>query len=94
MKKTALQVLGVTFIFGFASIALDVIPSVLNVLDDLISIFGSNFNISFINRIFNAADSLVSFARLLVLFLVTYKSLSQGSVHIQKIDEFMDKHTK
>lgn len=43
LKKTALQVLGVTFIFGFASIALDVIPSVLNVLDDLISIFGSNF---------------------------------------------------
>lgn len=92
LKKSVVKAMAVVFLFGIVSVALDIVPGIINTLDSVVYIFGGNFNIAIVNKIFNALDSILNIARVFLLCAMSFMCLKHENVEVKQLDDFAEKH--
>lgn len=91
LKKTAVKTVAVLIIFSLLSAVLGLIPDLINVIDDIFTIFSGSFSIRFLTNIIYALRSILGFLETLLLLGLGFKALNQGTIKIPMIDKLVDK---
>ena len=94
LKKTAVKVLAVVFLFGAANVVLDLVPSVINVIDSIFSIFNRSFQIRFVTRLIYAVENILSFLRTILLIAMSLMALVQKAPEFKPVEDLVEKHTE
>ncbi|MBQ8812933.1 MAG: hypothetical protein IJZ85_00325 [Lachnospiraceae bacterium] len=92
LKKMTIQTVIITFVCSALSVVLDFVPSIISVMDSVMSIFGQSFSIAFVSNLFSTADRIVTTAKLFVLLVMSLKCFTEDNLQIKQLDDFMAKH--
>ena len=85
LKKFCIKLLVILLAFSGASTVLGLIPSLMNLMTSLLSMFGVNFYLSAVDRFFNFLNNVLSLARtLLLLYLAAFSLISVGFIYKKK----------
>lgn len=94
LKKTAIKVLAVTFVFGVTNALLELVPGVISVIDSLFSIFRGSFRIEFVSNLIYAVEGVVSLFRRILLIAMSLMALSKTAPEFGPVDRLVRKHTE
>lgn len=94
LKKTAVKVLAVVFLFGAANVVLGLIPDVISVIDSIFGIFNRSFEIRFVNRLIYAVENILSFLRTILLIAMSLMALGQKAPEFKPVEDLVEKHTE
>ena len=94
LKKTAVKVLAVVFLFGAANVVLGLIPDVISVIDSIFGIFNRSFEIRFVNRLIYAVENILSFLRTILLIAMSLMALGQKAPEFKPVEDMVEKHTE
>ncbi len=94
LKRTAITSLVLMVGFYALSSVLNLLPSAINWLDDLFTIFEGNVSLPILNRIVSFLNSTVDIVERVLFLVLGFRALSQGSFNLGFVDKFIDKHTK
>ena len=86
--------LAVVFLFGAANVVLDLVPSVINVIDSIFSIFNRSFEIRFVTRLIYAVENILSFLRTILLIAMSLMALVQKAPEFKPVEDLVEKHTE
>lgn len=92
LRKSAVK--GVALLFGFAVLSAIVylIPEVIDIISEVLGIFGGQFYPTFILKIFSVVSSVLSIIEKLLFIVLGVKSFNQGTVRIPVIDSIVNKY--
>lgn len=91
LKKAAVKSVAVLTMFALFSSLLNLIPGVINFVDDIFNIFGGYFTIGVVSAIVNMLTSALSLLRTLLFILLGLKALNQGDISVPGIDKLVNK---
>lgn len=92
LKKAAVKVVAIMIIFSFWTTIVGLVPGAISVIDDIVSIFGGNFYISFVSNLVNAIVSVLNILEKLLLLGLGVKALNQGTIPVPAIDNLINKY--
>lgn len=92
LKKTAVKVISIMIVFSFWTTVIGLVPGVISVIDDVVSIFGGHFYIAFISKLFNALIAGLNIVQKLLLLGLGVKALNQGTIPIPFVDNLINKY--
>lgn len=92
LKKAAVKAVSVMVLFSFASTTINLIPSAMNLIDSIVSIFGVRFYIAFIANLVNAILTALDILEALLFLRLGVKALNQGTVAVPVVDRLLDKY--
>lgn len=92
LKRTTIKVLVLISAFEVASIGLELIPDAINLIGSVAGLFGGSFSLNFLTNFINLLKSIISFIRTVVFLSLGLKALTQGTVVIPIVDNFISKH--
>ena len=93
LRRTAVKVVTLMLAFSALSIVIGVIPELISIVDDLLSIFSVNFPTYIINNIANILWTILSLAEKVLFVILGVKALSQKTVLLPVIDDIVNKIT-
>lgn len=92
LKRNSLKVCLVTFIMDLLMLLLSLIPKCINLIDSMVSIFHGYFSLSIVSSIVSVFDNAIEFMKFVILLVLLFKALNQGTVRISVIDRILDKN--
>lgn len=92
LKKTGVKALAVMFTFSVFITVIDLIPDCLNVISSFLGIFNFSVYFSLIRSMFSVLVDILSLLRTVVLILLGYKALSQGTIKVPFVDTLINKY--
>lgn len=92
LKKTAVKALLLAFLFPVLRTVIGVVPDLIGVVEELLSIFNVSFRLAVVTGFFNMLRSIVSIAEYIVMIALGICALSQATVHIPLVDDLINKH--
>ncbi len=90
LKGVAVKTVVLMLVFSLASIVINFIPNIINVIESFISIFTVYFNIDVIHRIFNFFDSVLYVLKVVVFALFALASYNKKAIKIAFIDKMFE----
>ena len=94
LKKTAVKVLAVVFLFGAANAVLNLVPGVISVIDSIFNLFNRFFEIRFVTRLIYAVENILSFLRSILLIAMSLMALVQKGPEFKPVDDLVEKYTE
>ena len=91
LKRTAVKVAVVTFIFSVASALLGLLPSCISTIHSFLYLFDSEFYISFVSNLVSFLRNVLNLAQTVLMLGLAWKALSQSTIVIKPIDAFVSK---
>lgn len=91
LRKTAVKSVALLVFFSLILSVLNLVPSLVNFIDDIFNIFGGNFAIRFLTNIISMLRSGINLIQVVVFLILGLKALNQGTVRIPLIDKMVDK---
>ncbi|HFI0618226.1 TPA: hypothetical protein ACGOZH_001857 [Streptococcus suis] len=92
LKKTGVKALAVLFVFSVFITVIDFIPDCLNIVSSFLGIFNFNVYFSVIRSMFSVLIDILSLFRTVILILLGYKALSQGTIKVPFVDTLINKY--
>ena len=92
LKKTAVKVVVLMFFFPVVQYAVGLIPDLIRIVFDVLNMFKVYSNIEIVYSIENLFYDLVVIVKYVVFAIFGVMALSQKSVKIPLLDNFLDKH--
>ena len=92
LKKTAVKVVVLMFFFPVVQHAIGLIPDLMRIVFDILNMFKVYVNIEIVYSIENLLYNVVVIAKYIVFAVFGVMALSQKSVKIPLLDNFLDKH--
>ena len=93
LRRTAVKVVTLMLAFSVLNIVIGLIPELISIVDDLLSIFSVNFPTYIINNIANILWTILSLAEKVLFVILGVKALSQKTVLLPVIDDIVNKIT-
>lgn len=90
LKKTAVKAVAILLIFSAAYYIADLIPSLLNMVSNLFSIFKSSFYPSQIHSFFSFVKSIITLLKEIVMIMLGFLALKQKTINMKSVDKLMD----
>lgn len=90
LKRTAVKAYAVCLGFSILSALVGFIPNAVNLVDAIASVFNGTFYIEFISKLVNLVQLVLTIAEKVVLLLLAYKAMKQGTVKIKILDNLVD----
>lgn len=94
IRRTAVKAFATCMLFSVIYVIISFIPDVINVIDDVFKLFNGAFNINFISKMVILLQSIISVLESVLLLVLGFKALHQGTVPIGIIDELIEEHMK
>lgn len=92
LRRSAVKAISLMVFFSLVVMLLNIIPDLCSVINNFVFIFNGSFNITVLDRFFNALVSGVNVIEKIVFMILGLKALSQGTIVIPMIDKFISKH--
>lgn len=92
LKKSVVKALVVGLLFSLASAVIGFIPNAMSLVDDLLNIFGGNFNILFISRIVTFINTVLTVMEKLLMLALAIMALDNKTIKLPLIDDIIEKH--
>lgn len=89
LKSVAVKTLILMVAFSLASVAINFIPNVINVIESLVSIFTIYFNINIIHRIFNFFDSALYVLKVVAFAMFALSAYKKKEIKFPIVDKFL-----
>lgn len=92
LKKSVIKALVISLAFSLISAVIGFIPNAIDIVDDLVYIFGGSFNISFITNIIRFINTVLGVFEKLLMLCLALMAFSNKTVTIPFVDDFIEKH--
>lgn len=92
LKRSAVKAVSLMVFFSFVTALIALIPSAINCINYIVSIFGGNFHISFISKLVTAVTSVIDFVEKLLFIGLGVKALNQGTIAVPVVDKLVSKY--
>ncbi len=90
LRKSAVKAFALTVIFSVVYQLVGFIPDLMELIDDVFGIFGSDFNLRIIDYIVYFIQDVVGILEKLVFLILAFMSLRQNTINISAIDNLVD----
>lgn len=90
LKSVAVKTIVLMLAFSLASIVINFIPNVINVIESFISIFTVYFNIDIIHRIFNFFDSALYVLKVVAFALFALAAYNKNEIKVPFVDKIFE----
>lgn len=91
LKRTAVKVAVITFMFSLASALLGLIPSCITTIHSFVYMFDGEFYITFVSSLVSFLRNVLSLAQTVLMLVLAYKALEMKTIVIGFIDSFVSK---
>lgn len=91
LKKSVVKAVVLSLVFTFISYAVNLIPSLLGWVSNLIDIFGSPLNYGVVSSIIGLITSGLSIVKVVLFLILAVKALSQSNVSVPVVDSIVNK---
>jgi len=92
LRKTAVKVLVLTFLFPIIHTVLGVIPDFVGLIDNIMNLADESLDANVVNGIFVLLNNIVDIAEYVIFILLGIFAFSQKTIKIPLIDSFINKH--
>lgn len=90
LRKTAVKALVISLCFSALYYVIDLLPGLLNMIDDLFGIFGRSFYPSSVHSLFSFLERGVTLLKEVVMIVMGILALGKKTVNISPIDKLVD----
>jgi len=94
LKKNSVKVISFMILVSFANVVLNLIPNIINVINNFVGIFGGNFSLVILIQIVATLTSMLDVVEKLVLISLGIKAVNQGTVAIPIVDSLVKKYMR
>ena len=94
LKRTAVKVAVITFMFSVASALLGLLPSCISTIHSFFYLFDAEFHIAFVNSLVNFLRNVLDLGQTVLMLALAWKALSQSTIVINFVDSFVSKCTE
>lgn len=94
LRRSAVKAFAVCVGFSVLSALVGFIPNIIGFIDDIFNIFNSSFSISIVSKIVTFINTVIALAQKILLLVLGFKALHQGTVKIGIIDKLINDHMK
>lgn len=92
LRRSAVRAVAICLIFSILSAVIGFIPDIIRFIDSIVGIFGGSFHISFISSLITVIDVVLDILQKVVLLVMGFLALHQGSMPLGGIDKMIDKN--
>lgn len=92
LKRSAVKAVSLMVFFSFITALIALIPSAINCINYIVSIFGGSFYIGFISKLVTAVTSVIDFVEKLLFIGLGVKALNQGTIAVPVVDKLVSKY--
>lgn len=92
LKKSAVKAVSVMVVFSLLITVVNFIPNAISVIDYIVSMFGSNFYITFLSNLVSAVVTVLNIIEKLLLLGLGVKALNQGTIAVPFVDDLINKY--
>ena len=94
LRKSAIKAVGICLFFSVLSAIIGFVPDAIALMNGIFNIFNESFSIAILSRIIALVIMILSIAQKILLLVLGFKALHQGSVGFGVIDRLVAKHTQ
>ena len=91
LKKQGVKALLLMGCFSLASLLVGLIPDLLEIINNIVGIFGGYISFNFVYNLVNLVRNVLNLAELLLFVLLGLKAFSQGTIQIPVLDKLVNK---
>lgn len=92
LRRTAVKAIVLMVAFSFLTAVLSLVPEAITMVNNVVAVFGGKFTLSWVNKVFLALETVVSYLQKIVFLGFGLKALNQGTIVIPVIDNFVSRH--
>ena len=92
LRKTAVKVLALTFLFPIIRTIIGVIPDAIGFINNIMNLFNDTFEVEIISKIVVILNNIVNIAEYVIFILLGIRAFSQGTIKIPVVDSIINKH--
>ncbi len=92
LRKSAVKTFALMIGFSLMSAVIGLLPSAINMVNDIFMMFGGFFSIGFITNFIAAILTLLDMIKTILLVVMGARAVTQGTVAIPVIDNLINKH--
>ena len=92
LRKSAVKAVALMVVFSLAATVMNLIPNVIGVLDNLVSIFGGSFHIGFLSSLVYAVTEALDIREKLLFMGLGVRALTQGTIDVPAVDGLINKY--
>ena len=90
LKRVCFKAVAILVAFSIATALVDLVPDVIGIIADLVSIFDERFSYSAVSSIVSALKSALSVVKTILLLMLALKAYKIRDVKLTKIDTLID----
>lgn len=92
LRRTSLKVIALMISFSVLYEGIGLIPSLISWISTAGSMFGAYISMSFISNLITLVRGILNMTETILFLVLGFKSLTQGSIHIPVVDDFLNKY--
>ena len=92
LKKSAIKAAVITIGFAVLISVVNLIPDAISFVGSIIAVFGKYFSLTIVDKIISVITTALAIIEKILLLILGFKALRQGTVGIAFIDRFIQKH--
>ncbi len=91
LKRTAVKVAVITFMFSLASALVGLLPSSISTINSFLNLFDSEFYIAFVNKLVGFVNNALNLTETVLMLGLAWKALGMKTIVITPVDSFVSK---
>ncbi len=92
LRKNAVKAVCIMALFSLLSVVLNLVPNTITFIDDFLEIFHGYFRAGTLTKLFFVIVSALDIVEKLLMIVLGVKALTQGTITIPFVDNFIDKY--
>lgn len=92
LKKSAIKAAVITIGFAVLISVVNLIPDAISFVSSIIAVFGKYFSLTIVDKIISVITTALAIIEKILLLILGFKALRQGTIGIAFIDRFIQKH--
>lgn len=94
LRRTAVKAMVIGIFFSVLTTVIGFIPDIIGIINNAAMVFGKTVSISVVSKIITFILSVISFVRVVLMLILGFKALNQGTIRFGIVDKTIDKHMK
>ena len=94
LRRTVVKAMVIGIFCSVLTTVIGFIPDIIGIINNAAMVFGKTVSISVVSKIITFILSVISFVRVVLMLILGFKALNQGTIRFGIVDKTIDKHMK
>ena len=94
LRRTVVKAMAIGIFFSVLTTVIGFIPDIIGIINNAAMVFGKTVSVSVVSKIITFIMSVISFVRVVLMLILGFKALNQGTIRLGVVDKTIDKHMK